>query len=459
MNKIETSIAETFSEWVHKLNIGDVPKDVVDKLQLIVLDSFGLMVSAKNEQYIKSLINALQENGDCTLDGHNKKVNPFNASIINGTAIHGEDFDDTFEGTPVHVGSVMVPAMLSSAQAKNLDGEKFLKGLVVGSELICRLALVAPTAVHRQGFHPTAIFGAFGSSIGVSSLLGNTIDEMSSGLGIVGSMASGIIEYLAEGTSTKRLHPGWAAGCGWQSANFAKSGFLGPRTVFEGQHGVFNCFAKNNIEPDFSHIISDLGNRWESKNLALKPYACGTMAQPFIDCAIKLKDKIDNVENIDKVIASVGEGTVHRLWEPLEEKQNPSTPYGAKFSVPYCISIGLINGSAGLNEFTDKCLKNLEVIKLASKVNYEINPNDEYPRNYTGKIKIVMKDGTIYSSSQECLRGGKRDPLSINEVREKFEANLKFANVKASEIKKLYDFIKNIFKSKNLNGLDDVNFY
>ena len=88
MNKIETSLAETFSEWVHKLNINDVPEDVVDKLQLIVLDSFGLMVSAKNEQYIKSLINALQESGDCTLVGHSKKVNPFNASIINGTAIH-----------------------------------------------------------------------------------------------------------------------------------------------------------------------------------------------------------------------------------------------------------------------------------------------------------------------------------------------------------------------------------
>ena len=307
MNKIETSLAETFSEWVHNLNINDIPQEVVNKLQLVVMDSFGLMVSAKNQQYIKSLMNALKENGDCTLVGHNKKVNPFNASIINGTAIHGEDFDDTFEGTPVHVGSVMVPAILSSAQATNLDGQKSLKGLVVGSELICRLALVAPTAVHRQGFHPTAIFGAFGSSIGVSSLLGNTIDEMSSGLGIVGSMASGIIEYLAEGTSTKRLHPGWAAGCGWQSANFAKSGFLGPRTVFEGQHGVFNSFAKNNIEPDFSHIISDLGNRWESKNLALKPYACGTMAQPFIDCAIKLKAKIDNLENIDKIIASVGE--------------------------------------------------------------------------------------------------------------------------------------------------------
>ena len=124
-----------------------------------------------------------------------------------------------------------------------------------------------------------------------------------------------------------------------------------------------------------------------------------------------IKIKVGNVENINKVIASTGEGIIHRLWEPLEEKQNPSTPYGTKFSGPYCITIGLINGSAGLNEFTEKCLKNLEVIKLAAKVNYEISPKDEHPRSYTGKIKIIMKDGTIYSSSQECLRGGIRDPL------------------------------------------------
>ena len=458
MNKIETSLAETFSEWVHKLNINDVPEDVVDKLQLIVMDSFGLMVSAKNQQYIKSLMNALKENGDCTLVGHNKKVNPFNASIINGTAIHGEDFDDTFEGTPVHVGSVMVPAILSSAQAINLDGQKFLKGLVVGSELICRLALVAPTAVHRQGFHPTAIFGAFGSSIGVSSLLGNTIDEMSSGLGIVGSMASGIIEYLAEGTSTKRLHPGWAAGCGWQSANFAKSGFIGPRTVFEGTHGVFNSFATKNIQPDFTHITDKLGDRWECSNLAIKPYACGTMAQPFIDCAIKLKDKITNFNEIEKVVAQVGEGTVHRLWEPIKEKQSPSSPYGAKFSVPYCIAVGLIDGVAGLKQFTEKRLKDPEITKLSQKINYEINPNDEYPKNYSGDISIFMKNGDVLSAKQDCLRGGRKAPLSFEEAVDKFHANLDFANIKRNEIKKLKFLVDNIFSCKDLSELENIDF-
>ena len=243
------SIAEKYAEWASSLSINDIPEEVKDRLKVVVMDSLGLMASAKNEPYVQSLIGALQDDGDCSVIGHNKKLSPFNAAIINGTAVHGEDFDDTFEGTPVHVGAVMVPAMLATVQAKNLSGTEFLRGLAIGSELICRLALVAPTAVHRQGFHPTAIFGSFGSSVGISSILGSNPNQISSALGIVGSMASGIIEYLAEGTSTKRLHPGWAAGCGWQSANIAKSGFIGPRTVFEGTHGVFNSFATESIQP------------------------------------------------------------------------------------------------------------------------------------------------------------------------------------------------------------------
>ena len=454
MSKInKSSVAEIFSDWAYSIQVKDIPHSVKKKLNIIVMDSIGLMISAKNEPYIKSLVEALNEKGDCSLIGHNKKVSPFNASIINGTAVHGEDFDDTFEGTPVHVGAVMVPAMLAAAQARKLSGNEFLKGLAIGSELICRLALVAPTAVHRQGFHPTAIFGAFGASIGISSAIGSSSNQMVSSLGIVGSMASGIIEYLAEGTSTKRLHPGWAAGCGWQSANIGKSGFVGPRTVFEGTHGVFNTFAKTTIKPEFSYLTNELGSRWECQKLAIKPYACGTMAQPFIDCSIKLKSEISNVNEIDKIVARVGEGTVHRLWEPLEEKQNPSSPYGAKFSVPYCIAVGLIDGQAGLKQFTEKRLQDPSLLNLASKVSYEINPDDEYPKNYTGDITIFNKNGTTISANQNCLRGGKLSPLKEEEVYRKFEENLKFSNVKSDEIKKLSDKINSIFNIKDLGDM------
>ena len=114
------SIAQVYSSWATSLKVEDIPKSVIDKLNIIVMDSIGLMVSAKNEDYIKSLVNALNESGNCSLVGHNKNISAFNAAIINGTAVHGEDFDDTFEGTPVHVGAVMVPAMLAATEAKEL---------------------------------------------------------------------------------------------------------------------------------------------------------------------------------------------------------------------------------------------------------------------------------------------------------------------------------------------------
>jgi 2-methylcitrate dehydratase PrpD len=103
--------------------------------------------------------------------GHSERFDLFSSAIIAGTAAHGEDFDDTFEGNPMHVGATMIPAMLSAAQKFNLNGDQILKGLAVGSELICRLALVAPTAMHKQSFHPTAVCGTFGVAAGLSSCL------------------------------------------------------------------------------------------------------------------------------------------------------------------------------------------------------------------------------------------------------------------------------------------------
>ena len=182
------------------------------------------------------------------------------------------------------------------------------------------------------------------------------------------------------------------------------------------------------------------------------------MAQPFIDCAIKLKDKITNFNEIEKVVAQVGEGTVHRLWEPIKEKQSPSSPYGAKFSVPYCIAVGLIDGVAGLKQFTEKRLKDPEIKKLSQKINYEINPNDEYPKNYSGDISIFMKNGDVLSAKQDCLRGGRKAPLSFEEAVDKFHANLDFANIKRNEIKKLKFLIDNIFSCKDLSELENIDF-
>jgi len=425
----------------------NVPKSVRQMLHRVTLDAYGLMLSARGNDYIKAIEGSCLDQGNSTAFGHGSRFTVQDAALINGTAIHGEDFDDTFEGTPVHVSSVIIPTMLAIAEREQIDQERFISSMAHGAELICRLALVAPTAVHRQGFHPTAILGAFGASLTASMAYGLNAQQTASALGIVGSMASGIIEYLAEGTWTKRMHPGWAASAGIKSAVMAKAGFKGPRTVFEGTHGLFKGFASDAITPDFKYLES-FGEDWVSAGLAFKPYACGTMTQPFVDCAVQAS-KILNPMDIKEIHAHVGEGTVHRLWEPLKEKRNPSSPYGAKFSVPYCVAIGLLDGKAGLNEFTQEQLSRDDIQAMASKITYSINPKDPYPDEYVGWIDVVDSEGNTHTFKQSCLRGGKQEPMSQHELEAKFTNNLIFSGLDAIDISSAQGNINQLFDSSN----------
>jgi|TARA_B100001741_G_scaffold311018_1_gene311329 2-methylcitrate dehydratase PrpD len=447
------TIAEEFSSWSKTLSVKDIPEKTQSTLKFLLKDICGIILSARNENYVKSLVETYKGSGNLVSLGHSERFDLFSSAIIAGTAAHGEDFDDTFEGNPMHVGATMIPAMLSAAQKFNLNGDQILKGLTIGSELICRLALVAPTAMHKQSFHPTAVCGTFGVAAGLSSVLDLTEKQMVSALGIAGSFTSGIIEYLAEGSWTKRVHPGWSANSGMNAALIAKSGFYGPRTVFEGEHGFFEAFALKEIERDYSHLTDGLGNRWENQNLAFKPFACGTMAQPFVDCAIKIRKKIKNLNNISSITAKVGEGTVHRLWEPLKEKKNPSTPYSAKFSVPYCVAVGFIRGDAGLNEFNEKSINDKEILNLASKVNYEIDPNNEYPKNYTGTL-ICKTSENEFTEHQPCFRGGIKEPLTKDDIDKKYNANLNYSKISEENKKNLNNFIETLFTKPDFSKIN-----
>ncbi len=445
-------IAEELSSWSKNLKVKDIPEKTLFTLKFLLKDICGIILSARNEDYVKSLVETYKGSGNLISLGHSERFDLFSSAIIAGTAAHGEDFDDTFEGNPMHVGATMIPAMLSAAQKFNLNGDQILKGLAVGSELICRLALVAPTAMHKQSFHPTAVCGTFGVAAGLSSVLDLSEKQMVSALGVAGSFTSGIIEYLAEGSWTKRVHPGWSANSGINATLIAKSGFYGPRTVFEGKHGFFEAFALKEIQRDYSHLTDGLGTRWENQNLAFKPFACGTMAQPFVDCAIKIKKKIKNLDNITSITAKVGEGTVHRLWEPLKEKKQPSTPYSAKFSVPYCVAVGFVRGDAGLNEFNKKSINDKEILNLANKVNYEIDPNNEYPKNYTGTLICKTSNGE-FTEHQPCFRGGIKQPLTKDDIDKKYNANLNYSKISEENRKSLNNFIETLFDKPDFSKI------
>jgi 2-methylcitrate dehydratase PrpD len=418
----ETSVAETLAEKIVALKAGTLPAVTTRKCEDLLIDVVGLCVTARNEDYIASALAGWDDDGPCTVIGHGRALNAAGAAFVNGTAAHGEDFDDTFEGGPVHAGAVIVPAVLAACERHNPDGRMALIGIAIGTEVLCRLSLVVPKAVHKAGFHPTAIFGAMGAAAGVGAALGLNARQIVDALGIAGSMAGGIIEYLAEGAWTKRLHAGWAAQSGLRAALLARQGFVGPRTVFEGMHGLFHGFA-HTVHGDYDALTGDFGTRWVTDTLAFKPYPCGTMAQPYIDCAIRLAARGIRPEDIREIVCEVAEATVHRLWEPLADKQRPRNGYAAKFATPYLLATGFVRGGVGLGAFTEAAIRDSEVLALAAKVKFVIDPQNPYPNDYTGHVRAILMDGSGIEERQPYLRGGAQEPLTRQDVTDKFTLN------------------------------------
>jgi 2-methylcitrate dehydratase PrpD len=417
------AVAEQLAKNIAALDVARLPPAVRRKCEDLLIDGVGLAVTARNEDYVKAALAACDDDGPCTAIGHARTLSAAAAALVNGTAIHGEDFDDTFEGGPIHAGAVIVPAVLAACERHRLDGAAALVGIAVGVECMCRLSLVAPTLTHKAGFHPTAVFGAMGAAAGVGAALDLSPRQLVDALGNAGSMAGGIIEYLAEGAWTKRLHAGWAAQAGIRAALLGRAGFSGPRTVFEGVHGFFHAFA-HTTAGDFAAIAGDFGTRWVMETLAFKPYPCGTMTHPYIDCARRLAKRL-GADDVVEMVCEVGEGTVHRLWEPLAAKQRPANGYAGKFSTPYCIATGFVRGNVALSDFSDAAVRDPAVLALAAKVRYRIDPQNLYPKNFTGHIRATLRDGAVVEERQPFMRGGAHEPLTRADLEEKFLLNVR----------------------------------
>jgi len=439
------SVAEQLAEQVAALNAERIPAAVRARCEELLIDVVGLCAAARNADYIRALIASVDHNGPCTAIGHAGGFSPGDAAMITGTAAHGEDFDDTFEGGPVHSGAVILPAVFAACERFRRNGRAALLGIAVGVETLCRLSLVAPKLIHNAGFHPTSVLGAMGATLGVSAAMGLNRKQAVNALGVAGSMAGGIIEYLTDGAWTKRLHAGWAARIGLHAARMGREGFHGPRTVFEGPHGLFNGFA-HSADGDFATLTRDFGSEWLMTGIVFKPYATGTMNQPYIDCALRLARKGFKAEDVTEILCETAEGYVDRLWEPLAAKHRPANEYAAKFSTPFNIAVAFVTGGAGLQAFTERTVHDPRVLALAAKVRYVVDPNNPYPKAYTGHIRMTLKDGHVFEERQPHIRGGVHEPLSRAEIERKFRDNARHGGWSEMECDRLLRFVGEAFE-------------
>jgi 2-methylcitrate dehydratase PrpD len=438
------SVAESLAERSVALRAAAIPDAVRRRTEELLIDVVGLCAAARHTDYVQALIGAVDAGGPCTAIGHPSGYRAEDAALINGTATHGEDFDDTFEGGPVHSSAVVIPAVLAACERFGRDGRSALMGMVTGIEATCRLSMVVPKAIHKSGFHPTSVLGTIGGTLAVAKAMALGRKQTVDALGNAGSFASGIIEYLAEGAWTKRLHPGWAAKSAIAAARIGQCGFLGPRTVLEGTHGLFHGFARA-IDGNYSVLTEGFGEQWVMQDITFKPYATGTMNQPYIDCALRLRKRGVQPEDVKEILCETAEGYVHRLWDPLPSKHRPANAYAAKFSAPFNIAVAMVTGGAGLSAFTEQTARDEHILALASKVQYVVDPDNPYPRAYTGHVRATLRDGRVVEERQPHIRGGAREPLTRDEIEAKFRGNCEYGGWKKEQADRFLAWVPGFF--------------
>jgi len=423
------SYSQGIGKFASELTLADIPVEVVAKAKLVFLDTLGVALASSTMDFGAMVTRVAAKLGGANQSvviGSPHRVAAANAVLANGTLAHGLDYDDTLEEAIVHTGACAWMTALAAGDQVKASGKSVLEAAIAGTEVLCKVGLVAPGKFHSRGFHPTAICSTFGAAAAAGRLYGLNSQQWVDAFGLCGSQSSGIIEYLADGTWTKRMHPGWSAHGGIIACLLAQEGFRGPAKVFEGTHGFFSAFGGKN-EYRFEKL-TELGKQWEIPKLAFKSYPCGSISHPYMDCALKIKQKYaPSPERIREVVCRTAEGPVHRLWEPLADKQKPISSYGAKFSLPYSIAVMLRFGRAGLEEFTDAAIQEAATLELAGKVRYELDPTIEYPRHFSGHVKVFLDDGSVLEENQPHPRGGLEDPLPPAEIEAKFRANASLA--------------------------------
>ncbi|MBI4011941.1 MAG: MmgE/PrpD family protein, partial [Candidatus Rokubacteria bacterium] len=423
--------ARRLARFVVGLDLDQIPAPVVTQATGLLLDTLGNGLAASREDFGRAVLGVAERLGgppESALIGRRARVAAANAVLANATLAHGLDFDDTREGAIVHTGCVAVTTALAVGEAVGATGRAVVEALVAGVEVMCRVGLAVPGALHARHFHPTAVAGVFGAAAAAGKLHGLGEDQLVHAFGICGSQAGGIIEYLADGSWSKRLHPGWAAHGGVVATLLARSGFTGPATVLEGPHGLYQAFAGGHDAAGLETLLASLGRVWELAELTLKPYPCGSIAQPYMDAALRLRERHGiRPEAVAEVRCRTAPGPVPRLWEPLAAKHAPPNGYAAKFSLPYLVAVILVKGRAGLAEFSDEAARDPAVLRVAARVTYELDASIDYPRRFVGDVEVRLADGRVVRERQARPRGGPAAPLSRDELEAKFRGNAALA--------------------------------
>jgi len=453
--------AEDLASFAYEIDFQDLPKEVIENVKLRILDTIGVMLMACKEKFIKDIVDIAKDGRpESTIIGFNLKVSSQNAVLINGTMAHVLEFDDTHFPSRIHPSAVIVPTALAVGEKTGADGPNVITSMAVGYEILTRMGNAAYSSgsnvnsLYRRGFHPTSVCGVFASAVVAGKILGLDVDKIVAAMGIAGSMASGLVECLRKGESIKCVHPGWSGHAGVIAALLAEKGFTGPHTIFEGDFGFFNSFVgKGNY--DLEKLTEGLGKRWELLNIYFKPYPSCHLTHAAIDACLSLKKEHRIIpDDIEEVEVKIPEEAMKVVGKPEGLKRNPKNGYAAKFSIYWTVATALVEGTVSLDTFSDRKMKDLNILKLVEKVKCDDDPklNALFPQKLPALVRIKLKDGKIFECMVETSKGSPKKPMKAHELKEKLEVNTTQILTK-EEVQWLVEMIDKLDKLSNINEL------
>ena len=421
------TVARTLARWAIDLRAADIGEAVEQSVLLHLMDGLGCAVGAARLGLAQSAVTVAEGLGgpaEAGILGRRDRVAAPAAALANGTLLHAMDFDDTHAAALVHATACVLPTLLAVGQQTNADGAAALRAAVAGYEIVCRLGAASPHGFHARGLHATQVCGVLGAAAVAALLTGMDETGMTDAMGIAGSAAGGLLEFLNTGASTKQLHPGLAALNGILAARLAAAGATGPASVIEGDKGLYAALAARPV--DVASITADLGGRWETTQIGLKPYpACQLMHAALDAGQVAIGDAPDPLDSrlIADVAVALHPDSVPIVAAPEASKVAPRSAYEAKFSVQWSLAALLIDGRVSIDTYGADSLARSEVSELAQKVHPVVEPATMPPADAPGQVVITLADGTELRGAVPASRGTTAMPMSAADVREKFLQN------------------------------------
>ncbi|WP_338608646.1 MmgE/PrpD family protein [Pelagibacterium nitratireducens] len=411
------------------------PPDVLEAARKAFVDYLGVTFGSMNDAPVLAVSAAVRRweaPGKSTVFGQYRTA-PALAALVNGTSTHSQDYDDTHPMGAGHPSGPVWSASLAMAEHLEIDGPLLMSAYITGYEVMAKLGNGgAPGGVgrtlQRKGFHPTSIVGRTGAAASVSVLLGLTQHQVGSALGNVATTMGGLLGSF--GSHSKPFHAGKAAMDGIMAAQYAAEGYEAAQTLYELEGGWLSAFIQDNSAT--VPTLDDFGRNWEILGNGFKLFASCRATHASTETARSLAEKVAG-----RAIGSVHVKT-HSTALITAGKLFPKTPLECKFSVPFCVAMGLRGYRLLPDDFVETTLADTSVTELLSKITVEPVPGQPPSEAH---VEVMLEDGEVLRASTRIVKGHPDNPLTWDELQAKFESMLE-RSLPSADIATLFEAAK-----------------